>query len=88
MVFIIFYYYLMVTGIVKKFLQEKGFGFIQQDNGGQDVFFHFSKVENMPRDDEDQLMDITGAPVSFEFTQGDRGLEATTVTINDESAQD
>ncbi|MEY3197846.1 MAG: hypothetical protein RL023_573 [Candidatus Parcubacteria bacterium] len=78
----------MVTGIVKKFMAEKGFGFIAQNAGGQDVFFHFSKVQDMPKTDDDQLVDITGANVSFEFKQGDRGFEATIVILGEAQGDD
>jgi CspA family cold shock protein len=52
----------MPTGAVKWFNAQKGFGFIQPDAGGQDVFVHISAVE---RAGLDSLAE--GQKVSYEF---------------------
>jgi len=66
----------MATGTVKWFNSEKGFGFIAQDDGGPDVFVHFSAITgNGYRNlDENQK-------VEFETTQGPKGLQASNVTV-------
>jgi CspA family cold shock protein len=58
----------MATGTVKWFNAEKGFGFIQPDQGGQDVFVHISAVE---RAGLSTLKD--GAKVSYELETDRRG---------------
>jgi len=57
----------MATGTVKWFNGQKGFGFIQPDNGGTDVFIHISAVERAG------LRDLReGQKVSYEITQDQR----------------
>jgi CspA family cold shock protein len=64
----------MAQGTVKWFNGEKGFGFITPDNGGTDVFVHFSAiVSNGYRSlDENQR-------VEFDTTQGQKGPQAENV---------
>ncbi|MFC5143196.1 cold-shock protein [Streptomyces aureoversilis] len=64
----------MATGKVKWFNAEKGFGFIQQDDGGPDVFVHFSAIQTqgfkeLQEDDR----------VSYDVTQGPKGPQAENV---------
>lgn len=62
------------TGMVKWFNEEKGFGFITQENGGADVFVHFRAINN------DGFKTLTeGQKVSFEVEQGEKGLQASNV---------
>ncbi|GAA2088062.1 cold-shock protein [Aeromicrobium tamlense] len=61
----------MATGTVKWFNAEKGFGFIAPDDGGEDLFAHFSEIQgNGYRSLEDNQK------VEFEVTQGQKGLQA------------
>jgi CspA family cold shock protein len=58
----------MASGIVKWFNDAKGFGFIQPDDGGGDVFAHFSAVQM------DGFRTLKqGARVDFELVQGPKG---------------
>ncbi len=57
----------MATGTVKWFNSEKGFGFIEQDGGGPDVFAHYS---NIAAQGYRELQE--GQKVSFEITQARR----------------
>ena len=64
----------MATGNVKWFNSEKGFGFISQDDGGPDVFVHFSAIQgNGYRNLEEN------EKVEFEVNQGPKGLQASNV---------
>jgi CspA family cold shock protein len=65
----------MVTGTVKWFNESKGFGFIAPDNGGADVFVHFSAIQG---DGFKTLAE--GQAVEFEVEQGPKGLQAAKVT--------
>jgi CspA family cold shock protein len=58
----------MATGTVKWFNDAKGFGFIEPDGGGADVFAHFSAIA---MDGFKTLKQ--GSRVSFEITQGPKG---------------
>ncbi len=66
----------MATGKVKWFSNEKGFGFIEQDDGGADVFCHFSAIGG---DGYRSLNE--GDKVEFEVEQGQKGLQAKNVTV-------
>ncbi|MFE9256115.1 cold-shock protein [Streptomyces sp. NPDC006879] len=61
----------MATGTVKWFNAEKGFGFIQQDEGGADVFAHYS---NIVAAGFRELQE--GQKVAFDITQGPKGPQA------------
>lgn len=65
----------LVTGIVKWFNDEKGFGFIERD-GGADVFVHFRAINGTGRRSLQE-----GQTVSFEVTDGQKGPQAENVTV-------
>lgn len=64
----------MNTGTVKWFNNAKGYGFIIPNDGGEDVFVHFSSIEG-----EGYKTLTEGQRVEFEITQGPKGKQATRV---------
>lgn len=68
----------MATGTVKWFNNAKGYGFILPDDGGEDLFAHYSSIE---MDGYKTLK--AGQPVSFDTIGGDKGLHATNITANE-----
>jgi CspA family cold shock protein len=65
----------MATGTVKFFNNDKGYGFITQENG-PDVFVHFSNIEGVGYKSLEE-----GQRVEFEVAPGRKGDEATGVRV-------
>lgn len=61
----------MATGTVKWFNNAKGYGFIRPDNGGDDIFAHYSTIEM-----EGYKSLKAGQEVSFDTCEGPKGLHA------------
>ena len=65
----------MPQGTVKWFSNEKGYGFITPDDGGDDLFVHYSGIAGGGFKSLEE-----GAKVSYEATQGNKGMQAENVT--------
>jgi CspA family cold shock protein len=64
----------MAQGTVKWFNAEKGFGFIAQEDGGDDVFVHYSAIQTQGYKSLDE-----NQKVEFDVTQGPKGPQAENV---------
>ncbi len=67
----------VLNGTVKWFNDEKGYGFIQQENGGSDVFVHFRQVNSTT---PGRVSLAEGQNVTFEIGEGQKGPQAENVT--------
>jgi len=66
-----------VNGTVKWFNSEKGFGFIEQENGENDVFVHYRQINS---NGYDRVSLNEGQKVTFEIGEGQKGPQAENVT--------
>jgi len=64
----------MATGTVKWFNDAKGFGFITPDDGGDDLFAHFSAIQSQGFKSLKE-----GQKVQYEVTQGPKGKQASNI---------
>lgn len=64
----------MSTGKVKWFNESKGYGFIEPEGGGRDVFVHYSAIQGAGYKTLSE-----GQLVEFEITQGEKGPQAANV---------
>jgi len=65
----------MAQGTVKWFSDEKGYGFISPDEGGEDLFVHHSGIAGTGFKSLEE-----GDKVSYEATQGQKGMQADNVS--------
>ena len=72
----------MPSGTVKWFNNAKGFGFILPENGGEDLFAHYSSIE---MDGYKTLK--AGQAVDFDVIKGDKGLHATNIRAAGSTSQ-
>ena len=64
----------MATGKVKWFNETKGFGFITPDNGGEDLFAHYSAIQSSGFKILQENQEVT-----FDVVQGQKGKQASNI---------
>lgn len=70
----------MATGRVLKYDEGRGYGFVAQDGGGEDVFIHVNDLEF------DKVLLSTGAQLEFAIEESGRGLKASHIKLLDAAA--
>ncbi|MCV2886623.1 cold-shock protein [Aestuariibacter sp. AA17] len=65
-----------MTGVVKWFNEDKGFGFLTPSEGGKDVFVHFRSIAS-----EGYKTLVEGQNVQFDVEQGNKGPQAANVIV-------
>jgi CspA family cold shock protein len=70
----------MATGTVKWFNDQKGFGFIKQDDVNEDIFVHHTAIKM-----EGFRTLAPGEPVDYELNQDDKGFKAINVTRSEQA---
>jgi CspA family cold shock protein len=68
----------LANGTVKWFNSEKGFGFIEQEDGGKDLFVHYKQVN---KSGYGRVTLDEGQKVSYEIGQSEKGPQAQNVTV-------
>lgn len=76
----------MAQGTIKFFLAKKGFGFIQPDDGGSDVFVHYAEIEDDGTDSKYKML-YEGDRVEYDPVKSAKGTQATRVVKIDSAPE-
>ena len=76
----------MPTGIVRRFVDYKGYGFIQRDDDGTDLFVHYSSIVEDFKPGFKTLFE--GQRVEFDIVTTEKGPCAANVTVLEEEVKD